>query len=139
MNKLMHNVSIIPGDYQTLFNLATTCPKTKFVFAYIGGLNFRFWNTLSLARTMEGLLRKNIYFVIRLRQFLLQIHRQKMILFEHSAMLAQIIWKSYRKDCETNSVFFRNDSEIKLVDLRFKLCEFLSWGETVKEFLVLEV
>lgn len=61
---LMDNASIIPGDCQNLFNLAITCPNTNFIFAHIGGLNFRFWNILALARTAEGLLGNNIYFDI---------------------------------------------------------------------------
>lgn len=64
MTILMDNASIIPGDCQNLFNLAIACPETKFVFAHIGGLNFRFWNILALARTAEGLLGNNIYFDI---------------------------------------------------------------------------
>ena len=31
-------------------NLALRAPKTKFIFAHIGGMNFRFWNILALAR-----------------------------------------------------------------------------------------
>jgi len=34
------------------------------IFAHIGGLNFRFWNILPLARTADGLLSDNIYFDI---------------------------------------------------------------------------
>ena len=39
---LMDNASIIPGDCENLFNLAVASPKTKFILAHIGGLNFRF-------------------------------------------------------------------------------------------------
>lgn len=61
---LMDNASIVAGDCQKLFDLALRCPKTNFIFAHMGGLNFRFWNTLTLARTAEGLLGNNIYFDI---------------------------------------------------------------------------
>jgi predicted TIM-barrel fold metal-dependent hydrolase len=39
---LMDNASIIAGDSEHLFNLAVSAPKTRFVFAHMGGLNFRF-------------------------------------------------------------------------------------------------
>lgn len=61
---LMDNANIIPGDSENLFNLAINCPKTNFIFTHIGGLNFRFWNILTLARTADGLLGNNIYFDI---------------------------------------------------------------------------
>jgi len=59
---LMDNANILPGDSEKLFNLALKCSKTKFIFAHLGGLNFRFWNILALARTAEGLFGDNIYF-----------------------------------------------------------------------------
>jgi predicted TIM-barrel fold metal-dependent hydrolase len=59
---LMDNASIIPGDCEKLFNLALDAPKTTFIFAHLGGLNFRFWNILKAARTAKGLLADNIYF-----------------------------------------------------------------------------
>jgi predicted TIM-barrel fold metal-dependent hydrolase len=46
---LMDNANIVAGDSEHLFNLAVKVPKTKFVFAHMGGLNFRFWNILALA------------------------------------------------------------------------------------------
>jgi uncharacterized protein len=61
---LMDNANILPGDSERLFNLAVNAPKTKFIFAHIGGLNFRFWNTLALARTADGFFADNIYFDI---------------------------------------------------------------------------
>jgi predicted TIM-barrel fold metal-dependent hydrolase len=61
---LMDNANILPGDSEKLFNLALAAPKTKFVFAHIGGLNFRFWNILKAARTAENLFGDNIYFDI---------------------------------------------------------------------------
>ena len=61
---VMDNANILPGDSEKLFNLALGAPKTKFVFAHMGGLNFRFWNVLALARTAEGLFANNIYFDI---------------------------------------------------------------------------
>ena len=61
---LMDNASILPGDNEKLFNLALAAPKTTFIFAHIGGLDFRFWNVLKLARTAEDLFANNIYFDI---------------------------------------------------------------------------
>ena len=61
---LMDNANILPGDSEKLFNLALQAPKTKFIFAHMGGLNFRFWNILKLARTAENLFANNIYFDI---------------------------------------------------------------------------
>jgi predicted TIM-barrel fold metal-dependent hydrolase len=61
---LMDNANIVAGDSQHLFNLAIKAPKTRFVFAHMGGLNFRFWNTLALARTANDFLSDNIYFDI---------------------------------------------------------------------------
>src|SRR5690606_18596883 len=51
---LMDNANILPGDSEKLFNLAVQAPDTTFVFAHIGGLNFRFWNIIVLARTADG-------------------------------------------------------------------------------------
>src|SRR4029453_15604502 len=44
--------------------LALSAPKTTFVFAHLGGLNFRFWNILKAARTAKNLFAHNIYFHI---------------------------------------------------------------------------
>ena len=59
---LMDNANILPGDSEKLFNLVVRVPKTKFILAHIGGLNFRFWNILALARTADGFAMKNLYF-----------------------------------------------------------------------------
>ena len=64
MAVLMDNANILPGDSERLFNLALHAPKTKFIFAHIGGLNFRFWNILALARTADDFFADNIYFDI---------------------------------------------------------------------------
>jgi uncharacterized protein len=61
---LMDNANILPGDSENLFNLAINSPKTKFIFAHMGGLNFRFWNILALARTAQNFFADNIYFDI---------------------------------------------------------------------------
>ena len=61
---LMDNASIVAGDCEHLFNLAVKVPRTTFVFAHMGGLNFRFWNILSLARTAQGFAMDNVYFDI---------------------------------------------------------------------------
>ena len=59
---LMDNANILPGDSERLFNLAVQAPKTKFIFAHMGAMNFRFWNILALARTADGFFADNIYF-----------------------------------------------------------------------------
>lgn len=61
---LMDNANILPGDSEKLFNLALYAPDTNFIFAHMGGLNFRFWNILKAARTADGLFGDNIYFDI---------------------------------------------------------------------------
>lgn len=61
---LFDNASIIPGDCEKLFDLALNAPKTTFIFAHLGAMNFRFWNILKAARTAKGLFADNIYFDI---------------------------------------------------------------------------
>jgi predicted TIM-barrel fold metal-dependent hydrolase len=61
---LMDNFNIIPGDSEKLFNLALAAPGTKFIFAHLGGMNFRFWNVIRAAKTAKGLYADNIYFDI---------------------------------------------------------------------------
>jgi uncharacterized protein len=61
---LFDNADIIPGDCEKLFNLALQAPKTTFIFAHLGGTNFRFWNILKLARTAQGVFAENIFFDI---------------------------------------------------------------------------
>lgn len=61
---LLDNANIIAGDSENLFNLAVNAPKTTFIFAHIGGLNFRFWNILTLARTAQNFFADNVYFDI---------------------------------------------------------------------------
>jgi len=61
---LFDNASIVPDDCEKLFDLALNAPKTTFIFAHLGGLNFRFWNILKAARTAKGLFADNIYFDI---------------------------------------------------------------------------
>src|SRR5581483_5266606 len=69
---LMDNANIIPGDSEKLFNLALQAPKTKFIFAHLGGMNFRFWNIIRAARTAKGLYSDNIYFDIAATSVLLK-------------------------------------------------------------------
>lgn len=59
---LFDNANILAGDSERLFNLAVRAPKTRFVLAHIGGLNFRFWNILALARTADDFFMDNLYF-----------------------------------------------------------------------------
>jgi predicted TIM-barrel fold metal-dependent hydrolase len=61
---LVDNFNIIPGDSEKLFNLALAAPRTKFIYAHLGGMNFRFWNVIRAARTAKGLYADNIYFDI---------------------------------------------------------------------------
>lgn len=61
---LTDNASILPGDSEKLFNLAVRVPGTRFILAHIGGMNFRFWNILMLARTADGFGFENLYFDI---------------------------------------------------------------------------
>lgn len=61
---LMDNASVLPGDCEKLFNLAIAAPKTTFIYAHLGGMNFRFWNILRAARTAKGLFADNIWFDI---------------------------------------------------------------------------
>jgi predicted TIM-barrel fold metal-dependent hydrolase len=61
---LMDNAGIVPGDCEDLFNLAANAPKTRFIFAHMGGANFRFWNILVLARTADGFGLDNVNFDI---------------------------------------------------------------------------
>lgn len=61
---LMDHASILPGDTQKLFNLVAQASKTKFILAHIGGLDFRFWNILTLARTADGFAFGNLFFDI---------------------------------------------------------------------------
>jgi uncharacterized protein len=61
---VIDNASILPGDCEKLFNLALKAPKTKFIFAHLGAMNFRFWNILKAARTAQGVFGDNIYFDI---------------------------------------------------------------------------
>lgn len=61
---LMDNANIVPADNEKLFNLALAAPKTRFIFAHMGALQFRFWNMLALARTAEDLFGDNVYFDI---------------------------------------------------------------------------
>lgn len=61
---LFDNANILPGDNERLFNVAIQAPKTKFLFAHMGGMNFRFWNILALVRTTEKFFFDNMYFDI---------------------------------------------------------------------------
>ncbi len=64
MTVLIDNAGIVPGDCEDLFNLAFKAPRTRFIFAHMGGLNFRYWNILVLARTADGFALDNVYFDI---------------------------------------------------------------------------
>jgi uncharacterized protein len=61
---LIDNANILPGDSEKLFNLAIKAPQTKFIYAHLGGMNFRFWNILKAARTAQGVFAENVYFDI---------------------------------------------------------------------------
>ena len=79
---LMDNANILPGDSERLFNLAVNAPKTKFIFAHIGAMNFRFWNMLALARTADNFFADNIYFDIS----------GTVVLVADSPIKAEFIW-----------------------------------------------
>jgi len=79
---LFDNANILPGDSERLFNLAIQAPKTKFIFAHIGGMNFRFWNMLALARTADKFFFDNIYFDIS----------AMVVLAADSPIEAQFVW-----------------------------------------------
>lgn len=64
MTVLMDNAGIVAGDCEDLFTLAFKAPKTRFIFAHMGGLRFRFWNILVLARTADGFALDNVHFDI---------------------------------------------------------------------------
>ena len=64
MAVLMDNAGIVAGDSEDLFNLAVQAQGTRFVFAHLGGLGFRFWNILPLARTADSFALDNVYFDI---------------------------------------------------------------------------
>ena len=49
---------------EDLFNLAVQASRTRFIFAHMGGAQFRFWNILVLARTADGFALNNVYFDI---------------------------------------------------------------------------
>lgn len=79
---VMDNAGIVDDDNEKLFNLALAAPKTKFVFGHMGGLGFRFWNILALARTAENLFADNIYFDIS----------ASVILAADSPLEAEYVW-----------------------------------------------
>ena len=64
LSGVFDNAGIVPGDCEDLFNLAANAPKTRFIFAHMGGANFRFWNILVLARTADGFALDNVNFDI---------------------------------------------------------------------------
>src|SRR4030095_16480790 len=61
---LVGTAGIVPGDGEDLSILAVKAPKTRFIFAHMGGANFRFWNILVLARTADGFGLENVNFDI---------------------------------------------------------------------------
>ena len=79
---IIDNANIIGGDSERLFNLAVQSPKTKFVFAHMGAMNFRFWNVLALARTAKDFFMDNIYFDIS----------GTVVLASHSPIEAEFVW-----------------------------------------------
>lgn len=61
---IFDNANIIAGDSENLFNLAVKASKTTFIFTHMGAMNFRFWNTILLARTAGEFYSDNIHFDI---------------------------------------------------------------------------
>ncbi len=95
---LMDNANILPGDSEKLFNLALQAPKTTFIFAHLGGLNFRFWNILAAARTAENLFANNIYFDISAMA----------VLVADSPVEAEFVWTI--RNVGVDHVLFGSDS-----------------------------
>lgn len=79
---LLDNANILPGDSERLFNLALQAPRTQFLFAHMGGMNFRFWNMLAAARTADDLFMENIHFDIS----------AMVVLLADSPIEAEFVW-----------------------------------------------
>lgn len=94
---LMDNAAIKPGDCENLFDLAVKCPKTNFIFAHMGALNFRFWNILPLARTAKDFFMDNIYFDIS----------ATVVLMADSPIEEEFIWTI--RNVGVNKVFLGSD------------------------------
>jgi uncharacterized protein len=94
---LMDNASIVPADCEKLFNLALAAPKTRFIFAHLGGMNFRFWNIIAAARTAEGLFGENIYFDIS----------ATVAIFADSPIRDEFVWTI--RNVGVNQVLFGSD------------------------------
>lgn len=94
---LMDNANIKPGDSENLFDLAVKCPKTNFIFAHMGALNFRFWNILPLARTAKDFFMDNIYFDIS----------ATLVLMAGSPLEEEFIWTI--RNVGINKVFLGSD------------------------------
>ena len=56
--------SIIATRTRETWSVALAAPRTQFIFAHMGGMEFRFWNILALVRTAENLFADNVYFDI---------------------------------------------------------------------------
>jgi predicted TIM-barrel fold metal-dependent hydrolase len=94
---LMDNASILPGDCQKLFNLAVQAQNTRFIFAHMGALDFRYWNILKLARTADGFGLNNVHFDIS----------GPVQLFADSPLEAEFIWTL--RNVGVNSVLLGSD------------------------------
>lgn len=79
---LIDNAGVTPGEHEKLFNLALAAPKTKFIFAHLGGMGFRFWNILMAAKTAKDLFADNIWFDIS----------ATVVLTEDSPIRAEFLW-----------------------------------------------
>ena len=61
---LIDNATIFtPDNKEGLLNLALECPDTKFIFAHLGAVEFRFWSILGFLNRTE-MYKHNIYFDI---------------------------------------------------------------------------
>lgn len=79
---LLDNAGVTPGEHEKLFNLALAAPKTKLIFAHLGGMGFRFWNILMAAKTAKDLFADNIWFDIS----------ATVVLTEHSPIRTEFLW-----------------------------------------------
>ncbi len=79
---LIDNFGIVAGDSEKLFDLALHAARTRFIFAHLGGMNFRFWNVIRAARTAKDFYANNIWFDIA----------GTTVLLKDSPIVAEFVW-----------------------------------------------
>ncbi|MFL6620939.1 MAG: amidohydrolase family protein [Povalibacter sp.] len=123
---LFDNASILPGDCEKLFNLALGAPETKFIFAHLGGMNFRFWNILKAARTAQGLFADNIYFDIS----------ATVVLVGGSPIEDEFVWTI--RNVGVDHVLFGSDYPQYSVDQNARAFEHLGLNESEKKKILFD-